>query len=97
MKTVHLELPEEVYKKLINKKKKGRYKNYSLVVEDLLFKDLEQSKKQEEIEKLMNYIYLILDLLKQFYSDMGIVGLSDPNKCKNLQKFFLKRKGLNND
>lgn len=55
-------------------------------------------KNIEMLSQLINNrLNINLELLKQFYSDMGIVGLSNPNECMNLQKFFLNRNKIGND
>lgn len=54
---------------------------------------LNEIKNNEDTMKIIiNKLNLNFDLLKQFYSDMGIVGLSNPKNCKNLQNFFNNRK-----
>lgn len=52
---------------------------------------------ESTITELIKKENITFNLLKQFYSDMGIVGLSNPNECRNLQNFFLRRKKSNDD
>jgi predicted CopG family antitoxin len=97
MRTVHLEISDDSYNKLKKQKHDGRYKNYSLLVEQLLKIQEENESNDKQFNRIMKDEKLIIDLIKQFYSDMSIVGGSDPNKNEGLQKFFKKRRTINND
>jgi|SRR5574344_2602 hypothetical protein len=97
MRTVHLKLSDDSYKKLKIKKHNGKFKNYSLVVEQLLELQEDNDTIYKQLHKIVNYEELIVELIKQFYSDMSIVGGSNPNKNEGLQKFFKKRRSLDND
>lgn len=49
---------------------------------------------KESIEKVLNYNYLELDLIKQLYSDLEIQNSTNPNKNKSLQNFFKNRNSI---
>lgn len=102
MKELHLTVDDEVFNIINNKKVLNKY-SYSKAVNDLvsvandydnLIQELENVKKR--MDDIFAKEYLIIDLLKQLYSDMQIVNLTEPKKNDALQKFFeLRRKGHN--
>lgn len=57
--------------------------------------DLEEL--NSKIESLSKKVYIILELLKQIYSDMDFNNLSDPKKSYALNKFLDRLKGIKFD
>lgn len=72
---------------------------FSKAIDRLIIMALEQEKNIDVINNIKNEIsvnnknsYIIIDLIKQLYSDLEIDNITDPNKNKGLKSFFNNRK-----
>jgi len=95
----HITLPKEI-EQSINKLCKEEHKKFSQKVTELLIIALTQESESSELEKinlkvesLNQKVYILLELLKQIYSDMDFNNLSDPRKSFALNEFLKRIKG----
>ena len=95
----HISIPQELVKR-VEKLCKAEHKKFSIKVCELTEKALEQEenfnhndKLYKEIDSLNEKVYILLELVKQIYSDMDFNNLSDPNKSFALNEFLKKVKG----
>ena len=95
----HISMPEELVKR-IEKQCKEEHKKFSIKVCELVTIALAQEQTSNDIEKvydkvdsLNEKVYILLELLKQVYSDMDFNNLSDPKKSFALNEFLKKIKG----
>ena len=97
MNRIHIIVNDDVMKLLEYYNKNNNY-SYSKTINE--FVELAINKKTlideaQKISTLVNNInnkqFLILDLLKQLYSDLEIENSTNPNKNKALADFFYKR------
>lgn len=95
----HITMSKDL-EKSINKICKEENKKFSKKVNELLMLALKEENDSTELQKIYSKVetlnqkvYIILELLKQIYSDMDFNNLSDPNKSFALNEFLKKVKG----
>lgn len=103
MKKIHVSLDESTMNKIEDFKALNNC-SYSKAIMNLIDMAHEQKAFIEKIEKLyksLNIIQnkesLIIDLLKQLYSDLEIENLTNPQLSTALQEFFKKRRMSEDD
>lgn len=99
----HITISEELEKNIDDICKKEN-KKFSQKVTELVSIGLQKEQDSTDLEELNSKIeslnkktYIILELLKQIYSDMDFNNLSDPKKSYALNKFLDRLKGLKFD
>ena len=87
----------EEKKEIFNKKLLNKY-SYSKAVEELVFNAEINNELISEFQKVLKKLdeissreKLLIDLVKQLYSDLEIVNLTNPNRNDALKEFFKKR------
>lgn len=72
---------------------------FSKAIDRLIIMALEQEKNIDIVKNIKNEIsinnrnsYIIIELIKQLYSDLEIDNITDPTKNKGLKLFFNNRK-----
>ena len=95
----HISVPQELVKR-IEKLCRAEHKKFSIKVCELTEKALDQEEHSNDIEKvyakidsLNQKVYILLELVKQIYSDMDFNNLSDPGKSFALNEFLKRIKG----
>lgn len=79
-------------------KSSSRYKFYSDIINDALVCFSSREELEDDISKIKKNQQLLLDLVKQLYSDLQIINSTDPNKNQGLKEFYNKRiKGHSNE
>lgn len=103
MKKIHISLNESTILKIEEYKITNRC-SYSKAIMDLVDRAFEQKAFVDKLEKLyknliiiQNKDSLIIDLLKQLYSDLEIENLTNPKINVSLQEFFKKRRVSEDD
>ena len=87
MKDLHLNVNDAAFEIINNKKLLNKY-SYSKAVEELVFN---AQINNELITEISSREKLLVDLVKQLYSDLEIVNLTNPNRNDALKEFFKKR------
>lgn len=95
----HVSMPNELVKR-IEKACREEHKGFSFKVCELTTIALEQeqvsndfTRLYDKLDSLNERVYILLELLKQIYSDMDFNNLSDPGKSFALNEFLKKIKG----
>ena len=86
MKDLHLNVNDAAFEIINNKKLLNKY-SYSKAVEELVF----NAQINNELITEFSREKLLVDLVKQLYSDLEIVNLTNPNRNDALKEFFKKR------
>ena len=97
----HLKIEEELYRKvLLLAKEEGLSfsSEVSVLITEALYNRLKQSqldKIEKELVSIKKIILLLLELVKQMYSDFNISpnSITDPKKSIALSEFFRKLRG----
>ena len=97
MKDLHLNVNDAAFEIINNKKLLNKY-SYSKAVEELVFNAQINNELITEFQKVLKKLdeissreKLLVDLVKQLYSDLAIVNLTNPNRNDALKEFFKKR------
>ena len=97
MKDLHLNVNDAAFEIINNKKLLNKY-SYSKAVEELVFNAQINNELITEFQKVLKKLdeissreKLLVDLVKQLYSDLEIVNLTNPNINDALKEFFKKR------
>ena len=98
MRRTHVSLDDETFQILELYRKNKKY-SYSRTIKELVSLAHNYNIITDQLEKILEMInnvygkeYLIVDLIKQLYSDLEIENHTDPNKNMSLKEFFIKRK-----
>ena len=97
MKDLHVNVNDDAFEIINNKKLLNKY-SYSKAVEELVFNAQINNELITEFQKVLKKLdeissreKLLIDLVKQLYSDLEIVNLTNPNRNDALKEFFKKR------
>ena len=97
MKDLHLNVNDAAFEIINNKKLLNKY-SYSKAVEELVFNAQINNELITEFQKVLKKLdeissreKLLVDLVKQLYSDLEIVNLTNPKRNDALKEFFKKR------
>ena len=95
--SVDPEFVDDAFEIINNKKLLNKY-SYSKAVEELVFNAEINNELINEFQKVLKKLdeissreKLLIDLVKQLYSDLEIVNLTNPNRNDALKEFFKKR------
>ena len=98
MKEIHFKADDDIIKILETKKKSTKYPYTKIIIDSIkLAYDYDSLLSLiQDINKVLNSIYgkefLIIDLIKQLYSDLEIENHTDYNKNQSLKQFFDDRR-----
>ena len=97
MKDLHVNVNDDAFEIINNKKLLNKY-SYSKAVEELVFNAQINNELITEFQKVLKKLdeissreKLLIDLVKQLYSDFEIVNLTNPSRNDALKEFFKKR------
>ena len=99
---IHISLPIDLISKVTNYSVVNNGGNISGSIAELVtlgfkFLESENNNKETKISKIYSRISYLINLTEQLYSDSNIEFVSDKNKCKSLNDFKKKLRGIDYD